>query len=72
LIAVAPEARKKNDERRKPDRADLRAALDDEQRAFRRLEAVRSGRDETAIAASEADLQNARNRVLALRLKHRM
>jgi hypothetical protein len=59
-------------ERRMPDRAELRTAIAAEHEALRRLGAIRWSTDNIAIAESEAELQSARNVVLALRLKHRM
>jgi len=63
-------AARKTKERRDPDKADLREAMDHVQELWRLVWAMRD--DYPSWASLVAELEAAQTRVLALRLKHRL
>ncbi len=64
--ATAPVA----SERRRAEQRDLRDAMDHLQEVYRQGWGVRTGAGRLGSAGAGAELQAAKNRVLALRLKH--
>ncbi len=67
-----PETQGRVQERRRPEFKDLREAMDHLQEIYRQDWAQRTGRRTPTRTTLAAQLQAAKNRVLAVRLKHRM